>query len=345
LLIDAAVHPSFARDADLREFLDTPWKHRSFAPADSLFHPSPRGDYLESAWPEQGLPGSSRELVEEHLFERLGVDIAVLLPLTRGINLDIDLNSAICEATNNWQAEVWLGDDRFRGTIRVNPGDPDCAVDEIERWSDDSRMTQVGVPMSSLLRYGHRSMFKIWEAAARRRLPVAVVSDGVGGSEFDSSPVGDFRHFVEVSCFAPHSFHYHLASLITGGVFDRLDDLVFIFVDGGGDQVMPLIWRLDADWRACQDDHPWAHALPSSYLPRHVRFVSNRMEGPLNPDQWPRWLELSGAADLLLYGSRYPRWSFATPADVLPDGALQSTRERVLWRNAADLFGIGAHAS
>lgn len=347
-IIDAAVHPVVRRDEDLREFLSEPWQHRVIAPIDRYYYPVPGGQYLTGAAPADGLPGSDPALLEHQLFEQAGVDVAVLLPLTRGLNLDTDVNNAVCSATNSWLAHSWLGErnahGRFRGSIRVNPGDPDAAIEEIERWAGHPHMVQIAVPMSSPVRYGDRSLFRLWACAARHRLPVAVHLDAGAGAEFASSSVGDFRHFAEYSCFSPSNFHLHLASLITNGVFDRLPELVFVFADGGGDMVMPLIWRLDADWRPNQDDHPWAARQPSSYLAEHVRFVTSRMEGPEVDAQWPRWLELSRAKQLLMYGSDYPHWSYVEPGSLLPDTVDPALRQRILGGAAAELYRLDGRA-
>ena len=45
-------------------------------------------------------------------------------------------------------------------------------------------------------------------------------------------------------------------------------------------------------------------------------------------------------ADLLMYGSSYPHWSTAKPDDVVA-GLNDVQREKVLWRNASDLYGVG----
>jgi hypothetical protein len=127
-IIDVAVHPTVADDEDLRDFLDEPWRHRVFAPIDRYFYPVPGAQYHRETRPRQGLPGSDPDLLSHQLLEEAKVDIAILRPLTRGLNLDVDVNSAVCEATNRWLAETWLDErnahGRFKGTIRVNPATP-----------------------------------------------------------------------------------------------------------------------------------------------------------------------------------------------------------------------------
>ena len=48
---------------------------------------------------------------------------------------------------------------------------------------------------------------------------------------------------------------------------------------------------------------------------------------------------LSDKADLLMYGSSYPHWSTSS-ADEVAAGLNDEQREKVLWRNASDLYGV-----
>jgi predicted TIM-barrel fold metal-dependent hydrolase len=42
-----------------------------------------------------------------------------------------------------------------------------------------------------------------------------------------------------------------------------------------------------------------------------------------------------------MYGSSYPHWSTSAPDDVVA-GLNDAQREKVLWRNASDLYGVAA---
>lgn len=52
-------------------------------------------------------------------------------------------------------------------------------------------------------------------------------------------------------------------------------------------------------------------------------------------------MDFTDKADLLMYGSAYPHWS-TTDSDAAVEGLSREKREKVLWRNAVDLYGIGA---
>ena len=213
------------------------------------------------------------ETVSRHLFEsagRLGVDYAILNPLTRGNIADYLLNSRICAAVNDWLLDRWLEPDttnRFRGTIRVNPEDPKGAVDEIERLAGHPKLVQVGVPMQSREPYGKPMFEPIWEAAAAHGLPVAVHINGGNGVDHAPTFAGHAHTYPGYAAFMPLNYFVHLATLIVEGMFGRHPGLKFVFADGGYDILTPLMWRLDTFWLSMRDQTPWVDRYPSEYLP------------------------------------------------------------------------------
>jgi predicted TIM-barrel fold metal-dependent hydrolase len=59
----------------------------------------------------------------------------------------------------------------------------------------------------------------------------------------------------------------------------------------------------------------------------------------MEADKTQRWMDFTGKSDLLMYGSSYPHWSTSPPA-VMADGLDAEQRDRVLWRNASELYGL-----
>lgn len=310
-LIDASAHPTMRRSDDIRDYMPQPFVHYQIPNPDRYFYPAPKSDYLDIAWGQEGTaPGSDPTRTADYLFGDLGVDIAILVPLTRGLLPDVDLSSAICRATNDWLADIWLGstnkDHRFKGSIRVNPRDPVEAVREIARWKQHPDIVQVAVPLESHQPYGKREFFSIWEAAAEADWPVAVHSDGGTGIELFPSPVGYFHHYIEYASFLPYNGFYHLTSFIAEGVFERLPNLRVVFGDGMGDIVNPLIWRMDSMWHAIRDRTPWVQLSPTEYLLRSVRFCARADEGPTSADQIRPYWAVNHVRDLQMYASNYP---------------------------------------
>lgn len=336
--VDAAAHP-FPRDQDdIRKYMSAPLSNLRFPGLDGYFYPPPSDEYSLDFAPVGGLPGSDPELLSRQLLSEASIDAVVLLPLTRGLLPDVDMATEICIGTNKWLAEEWLVHDteRFFGSIRINPADPDRAIEEIERWADHPQMVQVAVPLQAHQPYGQRRFRPIWDCAAHHKLPVAVHADSLGGNEFWPTSVGYPIYYLEYAAQYPINYIVHLMSLIAEGVFEDLDDLIFVFADGGIDMLFPLIWRIDSDWRPLRSVTPWVKRSPVEYLRDHVRFCSQRFEGPLDSRERPQWFDAIDAEHLLMYSSNYPSVAFQSPEAFA--NAPDATRERVLGRNAIDLY-------
>jgi predicted TIM-barrel fold metal-dependent hydrolase len=282
-------------------------------------------------------------VLERQLLDENGIARVVLLPLTRGLLPNVDLASAVCAATNDWLADVWLSrGSRFLGSIRINPADPDAAITEIERWADHPAMVQVAVPLQSPHPYGQRGYFRIWQAAAERSLPVAIHVDGGASIDFHPSAAGALRYALEYDALYPLNVAYHLASFVAEGVFQRLAGLRVVCADGGLSALTPIIWRLDKDWRSTREEIPWTKRLPSAYLREHVRFCLHASDVPRAPGIAEEWWEAADAASLLMYSSNYPQRDCLLPRAAV-NGFNDETARRVLFENAADLYSLNVH--
>lgn len=342
-IVDACVHPFFRSKDELRDYLAPAFKGRGMSDVESGWYQAPGGDYREDLYAD-GYPGSDPAIVAAHVLE--DAELAILNPLTRGNLPDYHLTSAICSATNDWLVERWLeggeGGGRFRGTIRVNPEDPRGAVAEIERLAAHPLMVQVGVPLQSQEPYGRPRFDAIWAAAAEHGLPVAVAIDPPGaGAERAPTPAGHPRTYAQYAAYMPLNYFVHLSSLAMEGVFERHPELVFVFADGGGDLLTPMMWRLDTLWFPLRDQTPWVSGYPSEYLRDHVRLCTSALDGtPDGPITQP-WLEQSGKEDLLMFASHYPFWHATGPA-ALPAAMTEDQREKLLWRNAERTYRLAA---
>jgi predicted TIM-barrel fold metal-dependent hydrolase len=52
-------------------------------------------------------------------------------------------------------------------------------------------------------------------------------------------------------------------------------------------------------------------------------------------------MDFSDKADLLMYGSSYPHWSASSP-DAVAVGLNSLQKEKVMWRNASELYGLAS---
>ncbi|MET0992719.1 MAG: amidohydrolase, partial [Mycobacterium sp.] len=136
-VIDASVHIFMQSNKDLRQtFMREPFRSRGFPDYEMDWYGAPGGEYIDgSKGPDRQYPGSDPALVAAELFDKRGVDIAILHPMTRGIMPDRHLGTAIAAAHNEMMVTRWLEHDefgdKFRGTIRVNPDDIAGSLREI----------------------------------------------------------------------------------------------------------------------------------------------------------------------------------------------------------------------
>jgi predicted TIM-barrel fold metal-dependent hydrolase len=312
------------------------------------WYQAPGGEYAKAVGgPEQRQPGSDPELVAKHLFDERGVDVAILHPMTRGIMPDRHLGTALAAAHNEMMVSQWLESaaygDRFRGTIRVNPDDIPGALREIERWAGHPRVVQIGVPLQSRELYGKPQFWPLWEAAVAANLPVAAHIEGGAGISFAPTPSGNTRTYEQYVSFMALNYLYHLMNLIAEGVFERLPDLRFVWADGAADMLTPFMWRMDCFGRPHLEQTPWAPNIPSAYLPGRVFFVEGGLDGPGDVDFASEWLSFTGKEDMVMFGSSYPHWQLNDLA-ALPSALSVEQRDKLCWRNAAQLYGIDISA-
>lgn len=343
--IDASVHPFFKSDSDLRAYLREPFKSRGFPDPDVSWFSPPGPKYAPGTEnPDGSHPGSDPAKVGRAVFDEAGFDYAVLHPMSGAAILpDWHLGTAILSGLNRMLAERWLEGnsyaDRYRGTIRVNPNDIDGAVEEIARWKDHPGMVQIGLPLQTQEPYGRPHFKPLWRAAADSGLPVAVHLEMGLGITHPPTPSGVVRSYSHHAAYEGMSYIWQLLNMIAEGVFQEFSDLRVIWADGAADILTPFIWRMDTFGRPHLEQTPWSPLIPSAYLPDHAYFVNSILDGPGEADFASEWLRMTGKEDMLLFGSSYPDWQLATPAD-LPSTWSDEQRAKVLGGNAAGLFGI-----
>ena len=167
---------------------------------------------------------------------------------------------------------------------------------------------------------------------------MAVHIEGGAGVDIAPTPSGPVRTYAHYVTFQGLNYIYHQMNMIAEGLFER-HDLKVVWADGGADLITPFSWRMDTFGRPHLEHTPWAPQMPSAYLPGHVFFVHSRWDGPDDPGIAAEWAGMTGKDDMVMFGSSYPHWHM-TDVDTLSQGYTVEQREKVLWRNAAQLYGI-----
>ncbi|GAB3236689.1 amidohydrolase family protein [Mycolicibacterium hippocampi] len=343
-VIDVSVHIFSQSNKDLRQnFMQEPFRSRGFPDYEMDWYGAPGGEYAKHAeGPDRQYPGSDPELAGKHLFTDRGVDVAILHPMTRGIMPDRHLGTAIAAAHNEMMVTRWLEHpefgDKFRGTIRVNPDDIVGALREIHKYKDHPRVVQLGVPLQSRELYGKPQFWPLWEAAVDAGLPVAVHFEVGSGVMLPPTPNGITRTYEQFVGFTALNFLYHLMNMIAEGVFERMPALKFVWADGAADMLTPFMWRMDCFGRPHLEQTPWAPRMPSDYLPGHVFFVQGSLDGPGDVEFAGEWAGFTGKDDMVMYGSSYPHWQLNELS--VPSAYSAEQRDKLCWRNAAELYGI-----
>jgi Amidohydrolase len=78
--------------------------------------------------------------------------------------------------------------------------------------------------------------------------------------------------------------------------------------------------------------------MPSDYLPGHTFFVRGAYDGPGDVEFAGEWFGFTGKEDMVMFGSSYPHFHMSEPK--VPAAYSPEQREKLLWRNAAELYGI-----
>jgi uncharacterized protein len=337
-VIDASVHIFMQSNKDLRKnFMQEPYRSRGFPDYEMDWYQAPGGEYVKGA-ADAGYPASDPAVVAEELFDKRGVD--------GGIMPDRHLGTAIAAAHNEMLVTRWLDHDefgeRFRGTIRVNPDDIAGALREIDKYKNHPRVVQIGIPLQSRELFGKPQFWPLWEAAVDANLPVAAHIEVGSGIAAAPTPSGNTLTYEQYLSFMALNYLYHVMNMIAEGVFERMPSLKFVWADGAADMLTPFIWRMDCFGRPHLEQTPWAPKMPSDYLPGHVYFVQGSLDGPGDTDFAGEWFGFTGKEDMVMFGSSYPHWHSGKLK--VPSAFSAEQRDKLCWRNAAQLYGIDVGA-
>lgn len=282
-------------------------------------------------------------VVRDHL-DRYDLTYAIIQPPGLGVSItsQIDVGSALARAWNDWQIEHWLAlDKRFLGSICINVNDPEAAVAEMRRVADHPQMVQLNLPGESRDLYGHRRYWPIWQAANDLELPVCL-HPGREGSYNSVTPIGRPSTYFEWHTLLPLTFQSHLASLVLEGVFEKFKKLRFVLCEGGTAWLPHTIWRMDKNFKALRSTAPWLKRAPSEYVFEHIRLTTQPLEEPDRPEHMLQMFEMMHAERTLMFATDFPHWDFDDPDYALPRKTDPALRRRIMYDNAAELYGLPA---
>jgi predicted TIM-barrel fold metal-dependent hydrolase len=350
-IIDTDVHNTTRTNDELLEYLPEVW-HQLYKASVQLFglgnlYPSPIHGFRQDAVTEDGgTPASDPHYMIKHHLEAYGIDYAILTgaaPHVLALHPDLDFGNAVIRAHNDHLITRWLPvDSRFKGSICVNPSDPEKAVEEIERLAAHPGMVQILITSSSHTPYGQRFYHPIYEAAEHYGLPIAVHPGGEGkGTAYPSTPGGFPTRYMEWHNLWSLNTMGHINSLVCEGVFEKFPKLKFVFLESGVAWLPHLMWRMDKNYKALRSSTPWLRRLPSEYIIDHIRLSTQPIEEPGQTEELLQIFRMIDAEKTLMFSSDYPHWDFDNPKLALPLMP-REMKERILYGTAAELYGLTA---
>lgn len=347
-MIDCDVHNAWTSAHDLLPYLDENWHDYLLrgelpGPAGAFPHANrpwlhPEG-FMRTDLTNDHNPGANWEVMKEKLIDRHDIDYAILLG-EEAIEASTLANpyyaSALVKAYNDYLIDVWLPrDPRLKGSLVVAPQDPHSAANEIRRLGEHPDIVQVLMSSGSYRPYGDVFYHPIWEAANEVGIPVAIHLGGQGGTNYNPIGCGPTTYFWETHALLAETAMAHVASTIANGVYEKWPTMKFVVIECGVAWLAPILWRLDADYKALRKETPWLKHLPSEYAREHIRFGTQPLEQPKNRDHLWSILEAIDGKHTLLYASDYPHWDFDDPTQInLPE----DWKENVFDKNAREIY-------
>lgn len=355
-IVDVDVHHTYADKADLLPYMSRVdgerfsfyglgvmgnsyasnggWRGRR---ADTVDIDEPQPDSLSSS-------AVDADDTRTRLLDASGIDLALLTGgpgSAASAMMDLDYANAICRAFNDYSLEHWVAkDDRFRLALHINSQDPQGAVAEIDRLGAHPAVCAISLGCGAPRPFGHRFYHPIYEACERHGLAIAMHFGAEGGGiNPDPSPAGFPSYYIESRQLRPSFYSVHVASFIFEGVFIKFPSLKVAMIEGGFAWVPPMMWKMDLDWKGLRHQTPWVEKLPSEYLKDHIRFSTQPMEEPADPNALELLVKWMAGERTLMFATDYPHWDWDDPEQCFV-GFPDDMRRRIFAENAIETFNF-----
>jgi uncharacterized protein len=344
-IIDMDIHPRESRicplephiPADAREAIK---QHLAGQPGTGYSNPTGTADRRDAVCVDP------KQTAIDHL-DRYNIAYAVIQPPGMRVTLtnQIDVGNALAIAWNDWLMHNWVAaDERYLGSISVNMRDPRAAVEEIRRCAGHKQMVQLCICGESDDLYGHRRYHPIYEAAAEHGLAITI-HPGNEGALQSCTPVGRPSNYFEWHTLIPLTYQAHLVSLIAEGVFEKFPKLKFVLCEGGIAWLCHTMWRMEKNFKGLRSTVPWLKKMPSEYIFENIRVTTQPLEEPHRPEHLLQIFEMIRADRTVCFATDFPHWDFDDPDRVFPKSMRDHMLRRIMYDNAADIYGLPSLAT
>lgn len=346
-IIDCDVHNDWSSAGVLRPYLDP--NFRDYFDRGEL--PGPRGAFPHAHRPwlhpedfrRQDIQPETDDdhysYMKAHLLDKFDINIAILTgeeALEASTLANPHYATALVRAYNDWMIHEWLPrDERFKASMIIAAQDPQGAAKEIRRVGEHPDIVQVLMSSGSYRPYGDPFYHPIWEAANEVGIPLAIHLGGQGGINYQPIGGGPMTFYWTTHALLCQPAMSHVSSAIAHGVFEKWPKMKLVVIECGIAWMPPLMWRLDANYKALRKETPWVKRLPSEYARDHIRLTTQPLEQPPNKDHLRQLLEMMDGEHTLMYASDYPHWDFDAPTEI---GIPKEWHERVFELNAREVY-------
>jgi len=276
-----------------------------------------------------------------------GVDAQVIYPTVGGQILgkpfrDPELLAAVCRAYNDWSLEYCrAAPARLRMAAMLPLQDVSLAVEEAERTSALGAAAFYVRPNPVAGRNLHHHDYdRLWATVERLGKPVCLHDSG---SPYLPS-FGDRMETHTSGHIIAHPFEAMVAmmSLIWFGVVERFPNLSIVHVEADAGWLPYWLQRMEQHWEFSGNaEHPELKRRPTAYFESNFLVACRGDERTL-----PGVVALVGD-DHLSFNTDYPHPDGTWPAGIAALEAqplAQASIRKILWDNAAPVFGVTAEA-
>jgi predicted TIM-barrel fold metal-dependent hydrolase len=343
-IIDADVHEMIGNPLEFAPYVAEPWRSRLHPDnwmgiSIPYSWPTTGGLAREDARPTNGLrAGSDIGMMREQHLDMFGVTRAVLTGLLypSEFKTQPEFAAGIARAYNDWLIDKWLANDsRLLGSVCVAIQNPQEAAREIDRVGGHPQMVQVMLPVISHDVFGREFYHPVYEAAQRNDLAV-----GFHQGATAETAVGLPTYYIEWHTAIEQAWQSQLIGLVIHGVFDKFPYLRVAMIESSWTWLPHLMWRFDHNYRSLRREVPWVTRLPSETIRNRVKFTTQPMEIGERPEHLLQMFEMVGNDEFLMFSSDYPHWDFDSPKRSLPTSFPTELRDKILFQNAANFYGI-----
>jgi predicted TIM-barrel fold metal-dependent hydrolase len=291
---------------------------------------------------------NAKQMREE--LDAIGVDDAILIPdnlLLFAPVANIDYATAVVEAYNRWLVAEWLHDgNKLWGAIMACPQNPEASAKEIESYANTKGVKAIYLPTAGVNPlWGHRRYDCIMAAAEAAGLPVILHSVTLISPAFPMNQDQFENQFARQVLTHPFSMMANLVSLMHTGVPARYPKLKIVFTEAGISWVPHMMWRMDRYQQEFRRQVPFLEERPSEYMKRQMWFATQPVEEPAVPAEMVEEIHQCGGAERIVFASDWPHHDFDHPRALMKWPLKPEEHERIMWKNAAELFKLPVAAT